>query len=142
MRNFLNFSKEANNPTFESRRDPESAPKRTDERNPARQLQQAVDRAPTNHTPARKDQPMQNQRRLNYHNYHGNSQLPASHHHRQAAFNNHHQRDPNRYIRQLYQQRHLRLIIAAQNYSLEQSHIPPAQRLQRCLSNTTDSSFA
>lgn len=141
MRYFLNFSKEANNPTFESRRDPEPAPKRTDERNPPRQLQQAVDRAPTNHTPALKNQPKQNQRHLNYYNYHGNSQLPASHHHRQA-FNNHHHRDPNRYIRQLYQQRNLPLIIAAQNHSLQQSHIPSAQRLQRGLSNTIDSSFA
>lgn len=136
---FLNFPKEANNPTLESRRDPESAPERTDERNPPRQLQQDIDRAPTNHT--RRDQPKQNQRHLNYYNYHGNSQLPASHHHRQA-FNIHHHRDPNRYIRQLYQQRNLPLIIAAHNCSLEQSHIPPAQILQRGLSNTTDSSFA
>ncbi|XP_020602511.1 uncharacterized protein LOC110041551 isoform X1 [Orbicella faveolata] len=134
-----NEVQEANNPTLESRRDPESAPERTDERNPPRQLQQDIDRAPTNHT--RRDQPKQNQRHLNYYNYHGNSQLPASHHHRQA-FNIHHHRDPNRYIRQLYQQRNLPLIIAAHNCSLEQSHIPPAQRLQRGLSNTTDSSFA
>ena len=136
---FSPFSKEANNPATESPRDPESAPKRTDERNPPRQLQQAVGRAPTNHT--RRDQCEQNQRHLNYYNYHGNLRLPANPH-RQLAFNGYHHRDPNRYIRQLYQQRNLPLIIAAQNCSLEQSHIPHAHRLQRGLSNTTDSSFA
>ena len=135
----LLFSKEANNPTLESHRDPPSAPKRTDNRNPPRQLQQDVDRAPTNHT--RKGQPKQNQRQLNYYHYHGKLQLPVSHHHSQAL-NNHHHHDPNRYTRQLYQQRHLRLIIAAHNDLFEQSYIPPAQRTQRGLSNTTDSSFA
>lgn len=134
-----NEVQEVNNSTLESRHDPESAPKRTDERNPPpRQLQQAVDPAPTNHT--RKDHSKQNKRHLNYYKYHGNSRLPANH--QRQAINSQHHRDPNRYIRQLYQQRNLPLIMKAHNYALEQSHIPPARRIQQGLSNTTDSSFA
>lgn len=127
-----------NNATLERRRDPESAPgpKRTDVRHPPQQAKKAGGLPPMNH--ASKAHPKRNHRQPNYYNYHGHLRVPPGP--RQASNKKH--PDHNRYNRQLYQQRNLPLIIAAHNHSSQQSHIPPGQRLQRCLSNTTDTSFA
>ena len=76
----------------------------------------------------------------NYHNYNGNPRVPSRQAQKQAPNTKH--PDHNRRIRQLYQQRNLQRIIAAQNSLWQQSHIAPGQRLQRGLSNTTDASFA